>query len=66
MLTSDDTQNNAEALSEMQMIIFFQDPKATGGVHEMLDTGNTTSRVARDVPDHGAGESSPLSVFIPC
>ena len=53
---------------EMQMFIFFQDRKTTGGVHdhEMLDPGNTTSRVARDVPDHDAGDSSPLSVFAPC
>ena len=55
---------------EMQMFIFIQDPKTTGGVHdrEMLDPGSTTSRVARadSVPDHDAGESSPLSVFTPC
>ena len=53
---------------EMQMFIFIQDPKTTGGVHdrEMLDPGNTTSRVARDcVPDHDAGDSSPLSMFTP-
>ena len=50
------------------MFIFFQEPKPTGGVHdhEMLDPGSTTSRVARDVPDHDAGDSSPLSVFTPC
>ena len=54
---------------EMQVFIFFQDPKTTGGVHdrEMLDPGDTTSRVARDsVPDHDAGDSSLLSVFTPC
>jgi len=52
---------------EMQMLIFFQDPRTTSGVHdrEMLDPGSTTSRVARDVPDHDAGDSSPLSVFAP-
>jgi len=67
MLTSDDTRNNVQALIRDVIVRFFQDPETTGGVHdcEMLDPGNTTSRVARDVPDHDAGDSSPLSVFTP-